>query len=147
MKIEKPSGTILFIDGKTEDMLKFMEELYSKISKEKVNIYQLREPEFYLEPLTLEGIVRTHMSVEETWGAISLIFTRLRGALLSETKGERIYSISSRKGICNVRVNVAPNNSGSILRFVVEGYGEAIVHVYNKLIRELSYLGEVERYE
>lgn len=65
LRIDKPSGAILFIDASAEDILKFMEELYSKIPKDKVSIYQLKEPEFHLEPLTLEGVVRSCMSVEE----------------------------------------------------------------------------------
>ena len=147
LRVEKPSGAVLFIDTKAEDMLKFMEELYSKIPREKISVYQLKEPEFHLEPLMLEGVVRTHMIVEEAWGAVNLVFARLKGALLSETSGERIYSVSSRKGVCNVRISVVPGSNGSILRFTVEGYGEAVIHVYNKLVHELSYIGEVERRE
>jgi len=147
LKIEKPTGAVLFIDARAEDILKFMEELYSKIPREKVSAYRLKEPEFHLEPLMLEGTVRTCMSVEEAWGAVNLVLARLKGALLSETRGERVYSVSSKKGVCNVRISVTPSNNGSILRFTVEGYGEAVIHIYNKLVHELSYIGEVERHE
>lgn len=147
LRIDKPSGAVLFIDANAEDMLKFMEELYSKIPKDKVSIYQLKEPEFHLEPLTLEGIVQSRMSVKEAWGAVNLVLARLKGTLLSETSGEMVYSISSRKGVCSVRISIVPDNKGSTVRFMVEGYGEAVIHVYNRLIREFSYIGEVEHYE
>ncbi len=147
VRVEKPSGAILFIDTSPDNMISLVEELYSKIPREKVSIYQLREPEFQLEPLSLEGVVRTRMSPEEAWGALNLVLARLRGILVSETRGERTYTVSTKKGVARVRVSIMPGPGGSILRFVAEGYGEAVVHVYNRLVQELSYIGEVEGHE
>ena len=146
LRFERPGGAVLIVDGRVEDVMRFLEELYSRIPRERVSVYQLKEPEFHLEPLMLEGVVRTRMRVEEAWGAVNLVLARLRGALVSESGGERIYTVSSRKGVCRVRVSIVPSDDGSRLRFVVEGYSEAATYVYEKLLHELSYVGEVEKH-
>lgn len=146
LRFEKPSGAVLLIDARTEQLMKFVEELYSRIPRERVSLYRLEEAEFQLEPLTLEGVVRSGMGVNELWGAVNLVLAKLRGVLVSETRGEKVYVISSRKGVCKVRVSIAPRNGESLLRFAVEGFGEAVVHIYDRLAQELSYIGEVERH-
>lgn len=147
LRIEKPSGSILIVSESPDKVLRFLEELYSKIPRERVDVYKIVEPDFYLEPLVLEGVVESSMSAGEAWGAIGLVFARLKGVLVSETRGERVYKVSVKKGTVTVRVIVEPGDRGSRIRFIVEGYGEVVPHIYNKLVREFSYLGEVVGHE
>ena len=143
LRVSRPSGAVLFVDAGAEQVSAFLEELYSRIPRERIVVYRLEEAGLRLEPFVLEGAVRVGVGVEEAWGIVGLVFARLRGVLLSEVAGERVYSVSGKGGVCRVKVSVVPSGSGSLLRFVVEGYGEVVARVYDRLLRELSYVGEV----
>ncbi len=147
LRFERPSGTALIVEGSVDKVFRFIEELYSRIPREEVRLYKLVEPDIHLAPLTLEAVVKTSLSVEEVWGAISLAAAKLKAALISEAGNTRTYQVSVKGGSCRVRFTVKPSGTGSVIELTVEGFGSAIPSAFNKLLRELSPVGEVVRYE
>ena len=143
LKIKRPSGSIVIVDGDATTMLGFLEELYSKIPKEHVEIYKLSEPEFHLEPLVLEGAVETSKKVNEVWSIVDFVMTRYHGILISEITNQRVYKVKTRKGECQVRFSIFEGDSLVVLEFSIEGYGEVVPYVYKRLLSDFSYLGRV----
>ncbi len=147
VRIKRPGGAVLIIDGGVDNILKFLEELYSKIPRDEVSIYKLAEPDLHISPLSLEADVRTLMDVNEVWGAIGLITAKLRAILISETSNSRIYQVSTKGGSCRVRFIVSPLGSGSLVTFIVEGFGAVVSNVFSRLVKEFSLIGEVIKRE
>ncbi len=147
VRIERPGGAILIIDDGIDNVLKFLEELYSKIPRDEVSIYKLSEPDLHISPLTLEADVRTAMDANEVWGAIGLITAKLRAVLISETSNSRVYQVSTKGGSCRVRFTVSPLGNGSLITFTVEGFGAVVSNVFDRLVKELSLIGEVIKHE
>ncbi len=147
LSIEKPGGAIVLIDGRIDYVMKFLEELYSRIPRNEVMVYKLVEPDIHITPLTLEAEIRSGMSVNEVWGALGLLVAKLRAVLISETGGSRVYQVSTKGGSCRIKFSVVPHRGGSVITLTVEGFGSVVSNVYNKLLKELSLIGEVIRRE
>ena len=145
LKVKKPSGSIIMVDGDTDVLLSFLEELYSKVPREHIEVYKLSEPEFHLEPLVLEGMVESTKGVNEIWSVIDFIMARYHGVLVSEITNQKVYKVRTRKGECSIKLSLFKKNSSVTLKFSVEGYGEVVPYIYERLVTDFSYLGKVIR--
>ena len=143
VKISKPSGAVVIVSADTADMVSFLDDLYSRVPREHVEVYRLTEPEFLMEPLVLRGKVETSMEPGGVWGAVNLTMARFRGVLISETQYVKRYRVSTRKGSCDIEFSVHRVDGRTVLEFAVEGFGEAVPFVYDRVSHELSYLKEV----
>ena len=136
--VEKPDGVpILFKDEKVED---FVEDLYSRLSRENVSVYSLNDVSFEIEKeeisieTTLEGDLETIRKF------LGFIMAKLRGVLITETEFERIYEVSTRKGKANVSINLS---AGGRVRILISGYGDALGLIREKIESEIRYFKEV----
>jgi len=143
VKISKPSGAVVIVSADTADMVSFLDDLYSRVPREHVKVYKLTEPEFLMEPLILKGKTETFMEPSGVWGAVNLTMARFKGVLVSETQNARRYRVSTRKGSCTVEFSIRRISGKTILEFSVEGFGEVVPFVYDRISHELSYLKEV----
>ena len=96
-----------------------------------------------MEPLVLRGKVETSMDPSGVWGAVNLTMAKFKGVLISETQYVKRYRVSTRKGSCDIEFSVHRVDGRTVLEFAVEGFGEAVPFVYDRVSHELSYLKEV----
>ncbi|MEB3759403.1 MAG: hypothetical protein GSR81_00965 [Desulfurococcales archaeon] len=143
VKAVRPSGTVLLLEGDREMVSRLVEELYSRLPREKISIYRLAEPDVEVEEKRSTIEAYTSLPEREVWGAIGLIMARLRGGLVSETRGVREYVVRPRGGYARVRISVYPRGGGSIIRVFVEGFDPAHGRVVSSLVEELGLLGDV----
>ena len=142
---EKPSGAVWIIDGEPSVVRELLEEVLSRIPGERVRVYRLGDPGVVVEEK--RGVLEVHTDLPpgEAWGAVGLALARLRGSLVSEVGGERVYTVRPRGGYARVRVRVLPGGGGSRVRLVVEGYGSGFQRLLQSLEEELGLLGVVVR--
>ena len=133
------SGVYL-VDADTGVMVKFLDDLYSRFSKDVVSIYRLGEPEFVVQPLVLEKVFRVSGGIRDVWGVVDFVMARFKGVLVSDLGSSRVYRVRSRYGVVDLRFVVEESNGDRFLRVFVEGFGEAVPHVFDRISRELSYL-------
>ena len=143
VKISKPGGAVIIVSTDTANMISFLDDLYSRVPREHVEVYKLTEPEFLIEPLVLRGKVETSMEPNGVWATINFIMARFKGVLISETQYIKKYRVTTRKGSCDVKFSVHRVDGRTVLEFAVEGFGEAVPFVYDRVSHELSYLKEV----
>ena len=143
IRVLRPSGAVLLINGDNSDIKSFLEDLYSRIPRENIEFYKLSEPNIEIEEKRSSFEVRIGLPPEEVWGAIGLIMARMKGSLISSVSGSREYIIRPRGGYARVRIHVAPHGRGSLVRVFLEGYGGGLERVASGLISELRLLGEV----
>ena len=136
--VEKPDGVpILFKDEKVED---FVEDLYSRLSRENVSVYSLNDVSFEIEKeeisieTTLEGDLETIRKF------LGFIMAKQKGVLITETESERIYEVSTRKGKADVSINLS---AGGRVRILISGYGDALGLIREKIESEIRYFKEV----
>jgi len=142
-KIRRLCGGVLLLDLSPDAAIKFVEELYSKFSKDKVKTWLLTEPNFEIEPLVLEKTYNISGKFSNIWVLIDFIMNKYRGVLVSETMSgnARTYQVKTKYGSVNVRFERIPiANTGEqiLLRVRVSGYGSSVPYFFDKLQEELS---------
>ncbi|MCD6301639.1 MAG: hypothetical protein J7L82_06175 [Staphylothermus sp.] len=142
-KIRKICSGVLLVDLDAAKMIKFTEDIYSRFSKDRVKIWLLREPNFEVQPLELEKVFRIKREYGDIWVLVDFVMNKYHGVLVSETmRGDaRTYRVKTRYGNVDVRFEklLSPNeNSGSILKVKVSGYGYGVSYFFNKIVEEFS---------
>ena len=143
LSIRKLCAGVLLVDGGPAEMLKFVDDLLSKFSREVVRVWSLSEPDFVVQPLVFERSFRVAEGFEDVWGVVSFVMSKFKGVLVSESALglSRVYRVRSRYGVATVRFDLFKLDDGSrVLRVRVEGYGAATPHVFDRLIKEISYI-------
>ena len=136
--VEKPDGVpILFKDEKVKD---FVEDLYSRLSRENVSVYSLNDVSFEIEKEELSIETTLEGDLETIRKFLGFIMAKLRGVLITETESERIYEVSTRKGKADVSINLS---AGGRVRILISGYGDALGLIREKIESEIRYFKEV----
>ncbi len=144
MYLRKPSGSIIMIEGDEDNIKNFLEELYSKIPREEVEIYKIMEPDIDIEAKSVIIELHTTMGKEEALGAIGMALASMRGILVSEAGGERTYILSLKGGRVNVKVRTVERGPHTLVLIELEGYGRIFNRAKNNLLNKLSLIGEVK---
>ena len=136
--VEKPDGVpILFKDEMVED---FVEDLYSRLSRENVSVYSLNDVSLEIEKEELSIETTLEGDLETIRKFLGFIMAKLRGVLITETESERIYEVSTRKGKADVSINLS---AGGRVRILISGYGDALGLIREKIESEIRYFKEV----
>ena len=144
MHLRRPSGSIIMVEGDETNIKNFLEELYSKIPREEVEIYKIMEPDLDIEAKSVMIELNTTMSNEEALGAVGMALASMRGILVSEAGGERTYILSLKGGRVRVKVRTASRGSNTLVLIELEGYGRIFNRAKNSLLSKLSLIGEVK---
>jgi len=141
--IRKLCAGVLLVDGGPDEMLRFADDILSRFSREAVRVWSLGEPDFAVQPLVLERSFRVAEGFGDVWGVVSFVMSKFKGVLVSESASglSRVYRVRSKYGVATVRFDVLKLGDGSrVLRVRVEGYGAAAPHVFERLVKEISYI-------
>ncbi len=143
LEAQRPGGAVLLVEAEPEVLEEFLEELYARIPPENVAVYRVAEADVKVGAQRVVLQASTAMTPQEAWGALGVIMARLKGALVSDLGGSKLYTVRVRGARVSVRLQVSPASGGSRITAVVEGYGPGVERVSRLLSSELGLLGEV----
>lgn len=136
--VEKPDGVpIVFKDENVED---FVEDLYSRLSRDNVSVYSLNDVSFEIKKEEMSIETTLIGDLEMTRKFLGFVMAKQKGVLITETEFERIYEVSTRKGKADVSINLT---DGGRVRIVISGYGDAPGLICEKIESEIRYFKEV----
>lgn len=138
MVIKKPRGTVIYIEA--EDPSEFLEELFSKLEgdvEEKVEIYEARPVRRKVETRRrrLEYSLPEEKKVVERF--IDYLMSKLNAGFLGSDAISKAYSVYTRKGRATIKV-LTRGNGMSHVTFEIEGFGEAVDFLAEKIDEELK---------
>jgi hypothetical protein len=136
--VEKPDGVPILFKG--ENVEDFVEDLYSRLSRENVSVYSLNDVSFEIEKEEMSIETTLNGDLETIRKFLGFIMAKQKGVLITETESERIYEVSTRKGKANVAINLT---DGGRVRIVISGYGDALGLIREKIESEIRYFKEV----
>ena len=136
--VEKPDGVPILFKG--ENVEDFVEDMYSRLSRENVSVYSLNDVSFEIEKEELSIETTLEGDLETTRKFLGFIMAKQKGVLITETESERIYEVSTRKGKADVSINLT---DGGRVRILISGYGDALGLIREKIESEIRYFKEV----
>ncbi|WP_297064252.1 hypothetical protein [Thermococcus sp.] len=136
--IKKPRGTVIHIE--TEELNEFLEELFSKLEgdvEEKVEIYEAKPVRRKVETRRrkLEYSIPEEKKVVERF--VEYLMSKLNASFAGADALAKVYSAYTRKGRATIKVIVLGNGTSRVL-FEVEGFGEAVDFLAEKIDEELK---------
>ncbi len=142
LRVRKLCAGVLIVDAGADETLRFLDELLSRFGEGRVRAWSLGEPDFEVQPLSMERSFRVAEGFRDVWGVVGFVMSKFRGVLVSESVGgaSRVYRVRSRYGVVDVRFDLLETPSGRVLKVRVEGYGAAVPHVFERLVKEISYV-------
>lgn len=142
VRVRKLCAGVLVVDAGAGEALRFLDELLSRFGEGRVKVWSLREPDFEVQPLSMERTFRVTEGFRDVWGIVGFVMSKFRGVLVSESNGgaSRVYKVRSKYGVVDVRFDILYTPSGKVLKVRVEGYGTAVPHVFERLVDEISYV-------
>jgi len=145
IRTSKPHGAVYIISSDRETLASFLEELYARFPREKVQLYRLEEPDLDVREKRARFTVRSSLTPEEAHGALKMLALRLRATLVSDTGAGKVYVARPRGAYARLSFRVRPaRDGGSIIDVTVEGLGSGFEKFLSHLREELSLLGVVE---
>ncbi len=141
LRIVRPGGAVYIVEARDRGSIdRFVRELYAKlggsVSALLVGGEYRAEPRVYRARICFTGV-----SVDRVWGYVEAFMVQNRGALLSETRGGRRYSVYV-KGEGEARVLVRVEDVNGVCVYVeAEGYSRAPDLVGDRFSKYLLNLG------
>lgn len=137
MEISKPEGITVVAKG--DDIGGLLEDLYARISKEKVKVFNLSEASLEVEEneklinVDLEGEMET---IEKF---IGFVLAKQKALLKREIPSGKLYEVYTKKGRAEISTSLKPINGKIAVKIRVKGYGGATELVSDKITGELEY--------
>ncbi|MEA1895654.1 MAG: hypothetical protein U9N36_10740 [Euryarchaeota archaeon] len=136
--VEKPDGVPILFKG--ENVEDFVEDLYSRLSRDHVSAYSLNDVSFEIEKEELSIETTLEGDLETVRKFLGFIMAKQKGVLITGTEFERMYVVSTRKGKAEVSINLT---DGGRVRILISGYGDALGLIREKIESEIRYFKEV----
>ena len=143
MKLGRSDGVSIIVDEENEKVKEFLDDLYSRTSKDKVRIYSLGEASFELEEK--EEHLRTELegSLETVEKFIGFILAKQNALIQPTTSSGKLYQVSTKKGNAEILTRLKAENNKVTVDIRVRGYGNAPELIFNKINNEIKFFKEV----
>ena len=145
MSLGRPDGISIIVDEETEKAMQFLDDLYSRTSRDKVKIYKLNETSFELEEKEEHLKAELEGSLETVEKFIGFILTKLSAFFLREIPSGKLYQVSTKKGKAEISTHLVAGDKKVTVNIRISGYGDAPGLISNKINNELKYFKEVQR--
>jgi len=143
MKLGRPDGIPIIVDEENENVMKFIDDLYSRTSRDKVKVYKLSEASFELEEKEEHLMAELDGSLETVEKFIGFILAKLNAFFLREMPSGKLYQVSTKKGKAEISTRLLAGNKNVTVDIRIRGYGDAPGLISNKINNELKYFKEV----
>ncbi|MFA4957497.1 MAG: hypothetical protein WC556_11065 [Candidatus Methanoperedens sp.] len=143
MKLGRPDGISIIVDEENEKVMEFVDDLYSRTSRDKVKIYKLSEASFELEEKEVQIKAELDGGLETVDKLIGFILAKLNAFFQREIPSGKLYKVSTKKGQAEISTRLTVSNNKVMVDIRINGYGDAPDLIYNKINNELKYFKEV----
>ncbi|MDP2846252.1 MAG: hypothetical protein Q8N79_09335 [Candidatus Methanoperedens sp.] len=143
MKLGRPDGVPIIIHDESGKVMDFLDDLYSRTSKDKVKIYNLSEASFEIEETGKHIKVELEGSLETVEKLVAVVAAKQNAIFKDEILSRKRYEVSTKKGRAEILTYLKPLDNKVVVDIMIKGYGEAPELVYNKISNELKYFKEV----
>lgn len=138
-KLRRPLGITEIVES--GDISGFLEELFTRVPRENVEYYELKEfkPRVSKEVEELEYTIGE--PVDSVAKFIGYLMARFKGALEKDNREpfERVYKLYSKKGRATARVKLKETGEGTKLYLGIEGFGDIPGFLVGKFRKELDF--------
>ncbi|MFO7966090.1 MAG: hypothetical protein R6U44_00630 [Archaeoglobaceae archaeon] len=148
IKIKKPRGALVILDGDDNEISKFVEDIFSRIELEpdenpsdKVKIYKLEEYEPEVGKKTKRLSYESKEDEKTINRFVDYLMAKLNGSYEYSTGTAKIYTVYTKKGQARLEYNISKKE---LTRAVIsiEGYGEVVDFIAKKVDDEIgTFLG------
>lgn len=144
LKISKPKGTIIVIDGKQERIDEFVEDLCSRLEKseEKVKIHRINkyDPEIEKNVKTIAYQTTEQRDFLEKF--IDYLMAKLSASYEYSSKIGKVYKVYTKKGQAKLEIVLRDSEKGTDVKIAIDGYGEVVAFISDKIDNEMkTFLG------
>jgi Fe2+ transport system protein B len=140
LKISKPKGTIIVIDGKQDRIDEFVEDLCSRLEKseEKVKIHNISSYSPDIEKNIKKITYQTKEQREFLEKFIDYLMAKLSASYEYSSKIGKIYKVYTKKGQAKVEIILQNKETGTDVHIAIDGYGEVVDFISVKIDNEMS---------
>ena len=137
IKMERIRDIVVVVKkGEPTEML---EELYGRVSKNNVEIFSIEKVSPDIEKNRREIELYLEESYEHVEKLLSFIMAKQKATLKRSFGGFRVYERYTKKGMVEISIKLEKIKNGVKIAIAIEGYGDAVDLVYERLNEEISY--------
>ncbi len=148
VKVWKPKGVILLLEGSREDFDEFLEDLLSRLEfrpgetpDKKVRVLEANEMVTKIEKKSERLLYETTVDSETVKRFVDYLMAKLSAAYEFSDGIFRMYSTYTKKGQVRIGVRIETTEITK-LELLIEGYGEVVEFISSRLKNEIeSFLG------
>ena len=137
MNLSKPEGIVAISDG--GDIEDLLEDLYARISKKKVKVYNLKEAS--LEVKENEKLINVDLKgeMETIEKFIGFVMAKQKAVLKYEATYGKLFEVYTKKGRAEISTSLKLVNGKIAVSIRIKGYGDATELVYDKIASEIEF--------
>ena len=140
LKISKPKGTIVVIDGKPDKIDEFIEDLCSRLEKseKKVKVHKISdyEPEIEKNIKKIEYHTKEQRDFIEKF--IDYLMAKISASFEYKSKIGKVYKLYTKKGQAKLEIILRDGSEGTDITIAIDGYGDVVDFIKNKIDNEMS---------
>ena len=140
IKISKPRGIIIIVDGKMERMNDFIEDFSARLDKseEKVEVYKLEDYRTDIEKNVKNLTYQTTENIEFLKKFFSYLMTKLNASYDHNSKFGTVYDLYTKKGQVKIDIVVKQVTDATNIIVKLEGYGSVVDFISEKINTEVN---------
>lgn len=140
LKIKKPKGTIIVIDGKQEQIDEFVEDLCARLEKseEKVKVHRLSKYAPEIEKNVKKIAYQTTEQRDFLEKFIDYLMAKLSASYEYSSKIGKVYKLYTKKGQAKVEIILKDKDEGTDVTIAIDGYGDVVDFISDKINNEMN---------
>jgi len=140
LKIRKPRGTTIVVEGDKKTVEKFVEDLCARLerSEEKIEMYKIEEHKPEIEKNEKKLFYESTEDEAYIKKFIDYLMTKLNASYQYKSKIGKVYKMYTKKGQTNLEVSIKNKDGETVVTITLEGYGDVVDFISNKIDGEMK---------
>jgi hypothetical protein len=140
LKISKPKGTIIIIDGKQDKIDEFVEDLCSRLeeSEKKVKVHKISDYAPEIEKNVKKISYQTKEKRDFIEKFIDYLMAKISASFEYNSKIGKVYKLYTKKGQANLEIILRDGSEGTDVTIEIDGFGDVVDFIKNKIDNEMS---------
>jgi len=148
LRVNKPKGAVVILDGDEEDLSRFIEDLFSRIEldlnespESKVEVYKIEKFSPEVEKKAKRLYYETDENVETVGRFLDYLMAKINASYEFSSGMAKIYTAYTKKGQARIEIRIERREKARIT-ILIEGYGEVVDFLAGKMNEEIkTFLG------
>lgn len=142
LRVNKPKGAVVILDGVEEELNRFIEDLFSRIElpnknpESKVEIYRIERFTPEVEKKTKKLYYETD-EIETVWKFLDYLMAKVNASYEYSTASAKVYTAYTKKGQARIEIRIEKREKVKI-KVIIEGYGEVVDFLARKMNEEIK---------